>query len=55
MNDVVFALAGAQRPWLNWVPMPTEAVCNLANELGGRRARGEQVGMCRRHRSANCP
>jgi len=43
MNDVVFALAGAQRPWLNWVPMPTEAVCNLANELGARRARGEQV------------
>jgi hypothetical protein len=38
MKDVVFALAGAQRAWLNWVPMPTEAVCNLANELGARRA-----------------
>ena len=43
MTDVIFALAGSQRPWLNWVPMPTEAICNLANEIGSRRAQGEQV------------
>ena len=43
MTDVVFALAGSKRPWLNWVPMPSEAISNVANEIGGRRARGEQL------------
>jgi hypothetical protein len=36
-------MAGSTRPWLNWVPMPSEAISNLANEIGGRRARGEQL------------
>jgi hypothetical protein len=43
MTDVVFALAGSHRPWLNWVPMPSEAIINLANEVGARRAKGEQL------------
>jgi hypothetical protein len=43
MTDMVFALAGAQRPWLNWVPMPSEAIINVANEVGARRAKGEQL------------
>lgn len=43
MTDVMFAMAGSQRPWLNWVPMPSEAICNVANEVGSRRARGEQL------------
>ncbi len=43
MTDVVFAMAGSKRPWLNWVPMPSEAISNIANEIGGRRARGEQI------------
>src|SRR5262249_17003209 len=43
MTDMVFALAGAQRPWLNWVPMPSEAIINLANDFGARRAKGEQL------------
>jgi hypothetical protein len=43
MTDVVFAMAGSKRPWLNWVPMPSEAISNVANEVGGRRARGEQL------------
>jgi hypothetical protein len=43
MTEVVFAMAGSTRPWLNWVPMPSEAISNLANEIGGRRARGEQL------------
>ncbi|WP_052745097.1 hypothetical protein [Micromonospora sp. HK10] len=43
MTDVVFALASAKRPWLNWVPMPSEAIINVANEIGGRRAQGEQL------------
>ncbi|MFG3603602.1 hypothetical protein [Micromonospora chersina] len=43
MTDVVFALAGSKRPWLNWVPMPSEAISNIANDFGGRRARGEQL------------
>lgn len=55
MTDVVFALAGSKRPWLNWVPMPSEAVCNLANEFGARRARGEQAGLTRAALSAAEP
>jgi hypothetical protein len=43
MTDLILALAASERPWLNWVPMPTEAICNLANEIGGRRARGEEI------------
>ncbi|MFF5288613.1 hypothetical protein [Paractinoplanes globisporus] len=43
MTDVIFALAGQQRPWLNWVPMPTEAIANVANEVGRRRAQGEDI------------
>jgi hypothetical protein len=43
MVDVVFALAGSQRPWLNWVPMPSEATSNIANEFGRRTANGEQI------------
>lgn len=43
MVDMVFALAGSTRPWLNWVPMPNEAISNLANEYGSRKAKGEQV------------
>jgi len=42
-TDLVFALAGSQRPWLNWVPMPSEAISNIANEIGSRRAKGEQL------------
>jgi len=34
MAEVVFFLAGWKRTWLNWVPMPTEAVCNSANYVG---------------------
>jgi hypothetical protein len=40
---VVFALTGSKRPWLNWVPMPSDAISNIANEAGGRRARGKQL------------
>jgi hypothetical protein len=43
MTDVVFAMAGSQRLWLNWVPMPSEAISNVANEVGSRRAKGEQI------------
>jgi hypothetical protein len=43
MTEVVFAMAGSTLPWLNWVPMPSEAICNLANEFGSRRAQGEQL------------
>src|SRR5689334_7100453 len=43
MTEVLFALAGSKRPWLNWVPMPSEAICNVANEVGGRNAKGEQL------------
>jgi hypothetical protein len=43
MTDVVFAMASSQRPWLNWVPMPSEAISNVANQIGSRRAQGEQL------------
>ncbi|GAA0585485.1 hypothetical protein GCM10010172_83320 [Paractinoplanes ferrugineus] len=43
VTEMLFALACAQRPWLNWVPMPTEALCNVANEVGRRRAEGEEM------------
>ncbi|MBG0560321.1 hypothetical protein [Actinoplanes aureus] len=45
MTDVVFAMAGSKRTWLNWVPMPAEAICNVANEVGSRRAEGEDLGL----------
>lgn len=41
ITEEFFALAGAERPWLNWVPMPTEAICHLANEFCARRAQGD--------------
>jgi hypothetical protein len=43
MIEVLFALAGSKRPWLNWVPMPSESVCRSANYLGGLKAQGQQV------------
>jgi len=43
MTEMLFAVAGSQRPWLNWVPMPTEALCNVANEVGRRRADGDEL------------
>jgi hypothetical protein len=43
MTDVLFAMAGARRPWLNWVPMPSEAIANMADEFGARIADGEQI------------
>lgn len=42
-TEVLFAMAGAQRPWLNWVPMPSEAITTMANEFGARIARGEEI------------
>ncbi|GAA3452786.1 hypothetical protein [Dactylosporangium matsuzakiense] len=55
MTDVVFALAGATRSWLNWVPMPAEAVCLAANEIAARRAQGDQVEVGRLSLSAAEP
>ncbi|GAA1393646.1 hypothetical protein GCM10009662_02420 [Catellatospora coxensis] len=43
MTDILFAMAGAKRHWLNWVPMPSEAITNIANEVGSRRAQGEEL------------
>jgi hypothetical protein len=34
MTDVVVALAGSRRTWLNRVPMPGEAIINVADEVG---------------------
>jgi len=55
MTDTVFALAGSKRPWLNWVPMPSEAIINVANEVGARRANGEQIEVTRLGLSAAEP
>jgi len=54
-TDMLFALAGSQRPWLNWVPMPSEAISNVANEVGARRAKGEQIEVTRLGLSAAEP
>ncbi|MEV6342611.1 hypothetical protein [Actinoplanes sp. NPDC051851] len=43
MTEIIFAMAGTARPWLNWVPMPSEAIVNVANEVGRRRAEGEEL------------
>ncbi|GIH09395.1 hypothetical protein Rhe02_74620 [Rhizocola hellebori] len=42
-TDILFAMASSKRTWLNWVPMPSEAISNIANEVGGRRAQGENL------------
>jgi hypothetical protein len=55
MTDVVFAMAGSKRPWLNWVPMPSEAISNVANEVDGRRAKGEKITVGRLALSAAEP
>jgi hypothetical protein len=47
MTEIILAMAGAERPWLNWVPMPTEAICNVADEVGRRRAKGEELRITR--------
>jgi hypothetical protein len=52
MNEVLFAMAGTGRLWLNWLPMPTEAITSLADEVGGRRARGEDLTLDRAGLSA---
>jgi hypothetical protein len=55
MTEIVFAMAGTARPWLNWVPMPSEAICNLANHVSARRARGESINLTRSALSAAEP
>lgn len=55
MLEIIFAMAGAERPWLNWVPMPTEAITNIANYISSRRATGEVVGVSRVAMSAAEP
>lgn len=47
MTEIIFAMAGTQRLWLNWVPMPSEAVSNVANEIGRRRAQAEELSLSR--------
>lgn len=55
MSEMVFAMAGSKRPWLNWVPMPTEAIANIADEIGSRRAQGERLEVNRLGLSAAEP
>lgn len=47
MIEVLVFLAGWKRPWLNWVPMPSEAVCRMADDIGRQRAEGSDVTMTR--------
>ncbi|BCY13045.1 hypothetical protein [Actinoplanes sp. L3-i22] len=42
-TDLLFAMAGEKRTWLNWVPMPEEAVINISREIARRRADGESA------------
>ncbi|WP_433204540.1 hypothetical protein ACQP00_36115 [Dactylosporangium sp. CS-047395] len=55
MTEVVFALAGSTRPWLNWVPMPGESICLAANQIAAQRAQGETVDVRRIVQSAAEP
>lgn len=45
--DMMFAFVSQRKTWLNWVPMPSEVICSSANEIGGRRARGEEARITR--------
>ncbi|MEV6964987.1 hypothetical protein AB0M47_07705 [Hamadaea sp. NPDC051192] len=47
MIEVLVFLAGWKRPWLNWVPMPSEAVCEMADHIGRQRAEGDTITMTR--------
>ncbi|WIM94252.1 hypothetical protein ACTOB_006266 [Actinoplanes oblitus] len=40
-TDMLFAMAGQRKTWLNWVPMPEEAVSNMARDMARRQAAGE--------------
>ena len=42
-TEVLFAMACAQRPWLNWIPMPREAVSHVAAQVGQGLAAGEDL------------
>ncbi len=55
MTEIIFAMASAKRPWLNWVPMPSEAISNVGNEVGRRRAEGEELRLTRLALSAAEP
>jgi len=55
MIEILFAVAGSQRPWLNWVPMPTESIVNAANEIGRLRANGQDVRLTQMYGTAAEP
>ncbi|GAA4588085.1 hypothetical protein BJY16_008440 [Actinoplanes octamycinicus] len=40
-TEMLFAMASQRRPWLNWVPMPEEAVSNVTRDMARRQAAGE--------------
>ncbi|WP_436529094.1 hypothetical protein [Actinoplanes sp. HUAS TT8] len=42
-TELLFAMAGEKRTWLNWVPMPEEAVINISRDIARRRAAGEEA------------
>jgi len=42
-TDMLFAMAGQKRPWLNWVPMPQESVINILRDIARERAAGKNV------------
>jgi hypothetical protein len=44
MNQVLFALGGAQRLWLSLVPMPTERIAKAADHFAPRVTEGETMG-----------
>ncbi|MEV0895965.1 hypothetical protein [Actinoplanes sp. NPDC049802] len=43
MTEILYAMACSRRPWLNWVPMPSEAISNIATDVGQRIAKGERL------------
>lgn len=55
MTEILFAAACAQRPWLNWIPMPSEAISNVTAEVARRIAGGEELRLDRLGLSAAEP
>ncbi|BCJ40945.1 hypothetical protein GCM10010168_47550 [Actinoplanes ianthinogenes] len=44
-TDMLFAMAGHRKTWLNWVPMPQESVVSITRDIVRERAAGKDLAV----------